>query len=43
MLGLPGARLDDARRETAPRALVREKEADRPGTDDQDVDIGLCQ
>ena len=40
VLGLPDARLDDARRETAPRALVREKKADRPGADDQDVDIG---
>ena len=35
-----GARLDDARREAAPGALVREKEADRPGADDQDIEIG---
>ena len=40
MLRLPRARLHDARREAAPRALVREKEADRPGADDQDIEIG---
>ena len=44
MFGLPRARLDDARREAAASAFVRQKEADGAGADDQDIGIesGRC-
>ena len=41
VFGLPRARLDDARREAAPSAFVRQKEADGASADDED--IGICR